>query len=625
MIVYHATKQSFSTDVQTGTIDNIVLAAYRKAVGGGVGRAEQRAWQNSLTAMHLVVSDTGIPPDAGIAIELQIPQTSKRIDFIISGQDTERRDRAVVVELKQWETAETTGMDGVVRTFVGSANREVSHPSYQAWSYAQLLRDFNEEVQDGDIGLHACAYLHNFIGTQLQDPFYATWTELAPLFRKGDVEKLRDFIKRWVKYGDVSNVAYRIDQGRIRPSKSLADTVAGLMEGNAEFTMIDEQKVVYERALQLVRDTPAGEKRVLIVEGGPGTGKSVVAVNLVARLTQDRNTSAYVTKNAAPRAVFESRLTGSMTKSRYSSLFQGSGGFITAERGVFRALVVDEAHRLNEKSGLYQNLGDNQIKELIHAADVTVFFLDEDQRVTLQDIGSRDEILFWASELGAEVEEMELLSQFRCNGSDGYIAWLDHVLQIRETANTRLGDLDYDFDFRVFDDPTSLRAAIEAKNEERNRARLVAGYCWRWASKKDSAAYDIVFDEHSFRMRWNLTDDGGLWLVKPESVSEIGCIHTCQGLELDYVGVIIGPDLLVRDGEIVTDAGARDQYDRTIRGYKTRLKTDPEEARADARRVILNTYRTLMSRGMKGCYVWCVDEETNRYFQEALSPSSFGE
>ncbi|MEQ9568915.1 MAG: DUF2075 domain-containing protein [Longimicrobiales bacterium] len=135
-----------------------------------------------------------------------------------------------------------------------------------------------------------------------------------------------------------------------------------------------------------------------------------------------------------------------------------------------------------EPSG-HQNLGDNQIKELIHAADVTVFFLDEDQRVTLQDIGSKDEILLWASELGAEVDEMELESQFRCNGSDGYIAWLDHVLQIRETANTRLDELDYDFDFRVFDDPTSLRAAIEAKNEERNRARLVAGYCWRWVSK----------------------------------------------------------------------------------------------------------------------------------------------
>lgn len=617
MIVYQKTKQGFTRDVRTGGIDDIVLAAFRRTVGQGVSPNERRAWQNSLTSMYVVMDDDEIPADAGVSIELQIPQTSKRIDFIISGQDAARSDRAVVVELKQWESAEPTAMDGVVRTFVGQAVRDVSHPSYQAWSYAQLLRDFNEEVQEGDIGLHACAYLHNFTGTQLDDPFYAPWLERAPLFRKGDAERLRTFIKRWVKYGDSTQVAYRIDRGRIRPSKSLADAVAGLMEGNAEFTMIDEQKVVYERALQLVRDTPAGEKRVLVVEGGPGTGKSVVAVNLVARLIQDRQTSAYVTKNAAPRAVFESRLTGSMTKSRYSSLFQGSGGFIATERGTFRTLIVDEAHRLNEKSGLYRNLGDNQIKELIHAADVTVFFLDEDQRVDLLDIGSKDEILFWASELGAEVDEMELESQFRCNGSDGYIAWLDHVLQIRETANTRLDELDYDFDFRVFDDPTSLRAAIEAKNEERNRARMVAGYCWRWESKKDPSAYDIVFEEHGFRMRWNLTDDGGLWAVKPESLSEIGCIHTCQGLELDTVGVIIGPDLVVRDGRVVTRPEERDQYDRTIRGYKNRLKTDPDGARKDARRIILNTYRTLMSRGMKGCWVWCVDEETNGWFRDA--------
>lgn len=622
MIVYHATKQGFTADVETGAIDGIVLAAYQKALGSRVGDAERRAWQNSLTSMYVVVRDDEIPADAGVSIELQIPQTSKRVDFIISGQDTERRDRAVVVELKQWESAEVTGMDGVVRTWVGNGVRDVSHPSYQAWSYAQLLRDFNEEVQQGGIGLHACAYLHNFTGTELDDPCYRSWVEAAPLFRKGEAAKLRDFIKRYVKYGDSTQIAYRIDSGRIRPSKSLADAVAGLMKGNAEFTMIDEQKVVYERALQMVRDTGPDEKRVLIVEGGPGTGKSVVAVNLVARLTQDQELSAYVTKNAAPRAVFESRLTGSMTKSRYSNLFRGSGGFITAERGTFRTLVVDEAHRLNEKSGLYQNLGDNQIKELIHAADVAVFFLDEDQRVTLQDIGSKDEILFWASELGAEVEEMELESQFRCNGSDGYIAWLDHVLQIRETANTQLDDLDFDFDFRVFDDPTSLRAAIEEKNEERNRARMVAGYCWRWVSKKDRAAYDIVFEEHDFRMRWNLTDDGGLWVVKPESVSEIGCIHTCQGLEVDTVGVIIGPDLIVRDGQVITRAEERDRFDSTIRGYKTRLKTDPEGAKADARRVILNTYRTLMSRGMKGCWVWSVDAETNAWLKELAPPST---
>ena len=623
MIVYHSDKTGFHRDLETGSMDQVLLDGFREAFGHGVATNEVRSWRNSLAQMGLVLRDPEIPADSGISIELQIPQTAKRIDFIVAGQDHVHTDRAVIVELKQWESAQATPLDGVVQTFVGGGNREVSHPSYQAWSYAQLLRNFNEAVYQGDIQLHPCAYLHNFIqpGT-LDDPAYADWLEKAPLFLKGEVEKLRRFIKRWVRYGDRSRIIVRIDQGRIRPSKSLADSLARLMEGNQEFTLVDEQKVVLERALHLARTTPDDEKRVLIVHGGPGTGKSVVAINLLVQWLQEEEMTMYVTKNAAPRAVYESKLTGTMTKSEYSNLFTGSGSFTTAEANTFPLLVVDEAHRLNEKSGLYKNLGDNQVKELIHAARVTVFFLDEDQRVTLQDIGSRAEILEHADALGASVDEMELRSQFRCNGSNGYLAWLDHVLQIRESAHTRLDQLDYNYDFRVVPSPNELRALIERRNETEGPARLVAGYCWDWVSKKDPAAYDIHLPDHDFQMRWNLTTDGSLWLVKPDSINEIGCIHTAQGLELDYVGVIIGKDLVVRDGEVITQPEERARYDSSIRGYKKWLKEDPAQARSHARRIILNTYRTLMTRGLKGCYLYCVDEETQAYFQGLVSDES---
>jgi hypothetical protein len=323
----------------------------------------------------------------------------------------------------------------------------------------------------------------------------------------------------------------------------------------------------------------------------------------------------YVTKNAAPRAVFEGKLTGTMSKTRYSNLFRGSGSFTTAEAGTFRVLVVDEAHRLNEKSGLYQNLGDNQVKELIHAADVTVFFLDEDQRVTFEDIGTRDEILDWARHFDAEVEELRLESQFRCNGSDGYLAWIDHVLGIRETAHTDLSTLDHDYDFRVFHSPQEVRRLIEERNAETGSARMVAGYCWDWLSKKDPAAWDVVIPEHDFRMRWNLTQHGSGWLAHPDSISEIGCIHTCQGLELDHVGVIIGEDLVVRDGELVAQPERRSRHDRSIRGWKTWRRRDRERADAHARMIILNTYRTLMTRGLKGCYVYAVDEGVREWLR----------
>jgi uncharacterized protein len=620
MIIYHSDKTGFQREVRGGRLDELLLEQFRKVFGYGVGEPEQRAWHQSLTHMGLVLDDPAIPDDSGISIELPIPQTAKRMDFMVAGQDLEEVDRAVIIELKQWESAEATPMDAVVRTFIGGGIRSVSHPSYQAWSYAELLRNFNESVYEEEIRLHPCAFLHNFRDRDaLHDPRYAKWLEVAPLFIKGEVERLRSFIKKWVRYGDRSRIIFRIDEGRIRPSKALADSLAALMEGNPEFTMIDDQKVVLERALHLARTTPPEEKRVLIVEGGPGTGKSVVAVNLLVEWTKEQEVTMYVTKNAAPRAVFESKLTGVMTKTKYSNLFKSSGSFTSAEANTFPLLVVDEAHRLNEKSGFYGNLGENQVKELMHAANVTVFFLDEDQRVTFQDIGSREEILRWARELGTEVEEVELTSQFRCNGSDGYLKWLDHLLQGHPAPKRPLGSYRFDYDFRVVDSPGRLRELIEERDgPSEGGARLVAGYCWDWTSRKDPAAYDIVLPEHDFRMRWNLTEHGSQWLIQPDSLSEIGCIHTCQGLELDYVGVIIGPDLVVRDGKVITQPEERSKHDHSIRGYKKMLKADPDRARTTARRIILNTYRTLMTRGLKGCYVWCVDEEMQGYLRNLV-------
>ena len=265
-----------------------------------------------------------------------------------------------------------------------------------------------------------------------------------------------------------------------------------------------------------------------------------------------------------------------------------------------------------ENLALFSHLGENQIKEIINAANLSVFFIDEDQRVTLQDIGSHEEIYRHAKNANAEVFEAELASQFRCNGSDGYLSWVDNTLQVRATANPTLDGIDYDF--RVCSSPNELRSLINEKNVN-NKSRLVAGYCWEWISKKDSSKVDIAFPEHEFGMQWNLNDDGMLWLIKENSIDQIGCIHTCQGLELEYVGVIIGPDLIVRNGQVQTDAAKRAVYDKSVRGYKKMLKQDPKTAKELADLIIKNTYRVLMSRGQKGCFVWSVDEETNEWLQ----------
>ncbi len=369
-----------------------------------------------------------------------------------------------------------------------------------------------------------------------------------------------------------------------------------------------------------VRRIGVEPKQVAIIQGGPGTGKSIIAINLLVRLSKLGLVSKYVSKNAAPRAVYKAKLTGTFKQTAISNLFSGSGSFVETGANAFDALVVDEAHRLNEKSGLYGNLGENQIKEIIHSSKSTIFFVDDDQVVTLSDIGHTAELEKWAHTAGAEVTHMQLASQFRCGGSDAYMAWLDNILGLRDTVNTTL--CQNEFDFRVMDSPTELHELIAERNAINNKSRVVAGYCWDWVSKKKPDQYDVVIPEHGYAKRWNLDKDGSLWIVAPDSIDEVGCIHTCQGLELDYVGVIVGPDLVAHDGTLATVPEARSSMDRSIRGWKSMTKQSPEETRRRVDRIIRNTYKTLMTRGMKGCYVYFVDTGTARHFQERVIPLS---
>lgn len=619
--MYQATKRRFLQDNDNRDIEDVIAAAYLKSTGRYVPDSEIRSWRESLGQMAKVLRDEQMPSDMGVGIEYGIPQTSKRIDFILSGIDGQKRPNVIVVELKQWSTSRVSDKDGLIYARRGgSSEREGAHPCYQAWSYTALLEGFNEAVYETGIGLRPCAYLHNYTRDGvIDDSRYAPYMEKAPLFLRGDQErqKLRDFINLHVKAGDNAELLYTIDRGRIRPSKMLADSLVRMLKGNQEFVLVDDQKVVYETALALAKEASSDTKQVLIIKGGPGTGKSVVAINLLVQLSKIGLLSKYVSKNAAPRAVYQEKLRGSKTQKVISALFGGTGGFIEAEPNTFDALIVDEAHRMNAKSGLYGNLGENQVKEVIAASKCAIFFVDDDQMVTLSDIGDSIELAKWASQAGAQVTSLELASQFRCNGSDGYLSWVDNTLGIHETANTSLDRSD--FDFRVVESPTELHRLIAERNKKNNKSRVVAGYCWDWASKRDANAYDIVIPEHQYEKRWNLGRDGSLWILASNSIEEVGCIHTCQGLEMDYVGVIVGPDLLARDGKLIAVPGNRSKMDRSIRGYKRMLKENPTETIDQLDRVIRNTYRTLMTRGMKGCYIFCTDEETQNYFRTSAA------
>ena len=619
MIIYEGTKRTFNRDVNNGVIADRVVQLFRKYGVFGGSDSEVRAFNNSLPRMAVAISDSRIPDASQVAIEYQIPLTSKRVDFMIGGKG-DNGDNVVVVELKQWEDCEVTDRENIVNAFTGGAKRDVVHPSQQVYSYAKLIENYNEGVRDNRVSLIPCAFLHNFkeeYRSKICSPHYREALEDAPVFLREDGEKLTDYIAKFIKKPSDKNLFKIIDNGKIKPSKSLQETVGKILNGSEEFVMIDEQQVAFATIMKLVEDSFIDDKKhTLIIQGGPGTGKSVIAINLLAKIIEKGFSCFYVTKTSAPRATFSHNLIkGKHNLGYLKGLFMSSGSFydLKAKTSPFDCLLVDEAHRLNAKSGLYHNQGENQIKEIIAASKVSVFFIDEDQVISTSDIGSIEQIKHWANELGSEIhcgDDLILKSQFRCNGSDGYLAFLDDVLQIRKPDND-YGWYDIDYDLRFFDDPAEMREALREKNGN-NKARMIAGYCYHWDSKNDKTKYDIILGPN-FKAQWNFSTDS--FAIDPDSFEQVGCIHSTQGLEFEYAGIIIGTDLRYDGENVIADFTRRDKNDKTMSG----IKTGKNYALAD--KIIRNTYKTLLSRGLKGCFVYCEDKALGDYLKNRYAVS----
>lgn len=620
MIVYSGTISKFNSDVDNGIIASLVKTELEKRSIINRNESEFKAWDNSLLHMKNVLNFPEMNQDINVAIEYQIPATSKRVDFIISGKDETNKNNVVIIELKQWEEAKKTSREDIVLTYLAKAIRAVPHPSYQAYSYAKTIENYNEYVQKNDINLYPCCFLHNYkeeYRSELDNELYKSIIEISPMYLKRDVVKLREFIKKYISKSDNGELLYKIDHGKIKPSKALQDSIVSMIKGNQEFFMIDEQKVVFSTIKKLVENAILkNEKYTIIIEGGPGTGKSVIAINLLAEFKS--MLVNYVTKNAAPRNVYFSKMRQGNFKLNYvKNLFKGSGAYVDSKPNEFDCLIVDEAHRLNKKSGMFMNIGENQIKEIINASRVSVFFIDEDQIVTTKDFGSIAEIEKQANILGSKIfkgDDYKLTSQFRCNGSDGYISFLDHILQIRETANFDGFDLDYDI--RVFEDPVLMREELRKLNQLNNKARMIAGYCYEWITQKysDMDTYDIEL-ENGFKAKWNFNSTN-TWAIDEDSFDQVGCIHTSQGLEFDYVGIIIGNDMQYRNSKVITDYTKRAKSDASLKG----IKSSGNYGLAD--RIIRNTYKTLLSRGQKGCFIYCEDKELGKYIKERVEMNS---
>jgi DUF2075 family protein len=614
VIVYQSTAKEFRETVDEGKILPAIEEAFRTKLGRGIPPAELGAYTNSLPQMERVVRRSEIADDCGIMIEYKIPLTNFRVDFVISGQDEQGAKNFIIVELKQWSKASVADGDGLVESFTGGANRIVTHPSYQASSYKDFISDFNENVANNTVSAYSCAYLHNYPEANpepLREARYAKILERSPVFLRDDQTKLEDFLKKYVKYGKGMDILYEIESGKIKPSKKLVDYVSGMFEGKEEYRLLDEQKVAFERARFVARETKTG-KSVVIIKGGPGTGKSVISLNLLNALLADGLNAVFVAPNASFRETLVKKLAGTLPRARLKNLFMGSLNFVESNPNEFDALIIDEAHRL-KKRGAYMYQGVNQVDDVIKAARTTIFFIDDNQMVRPDDIGSVAEIKKHAELYGAEVHEMELAAQFRCSGAEGYVNWLDDVLQLRETANYN-GWEGGEFEFKIFDDPNEMRKVIKQKDAEGHSARILAGYAWEWTSHKDGNAdaqvNDVLVPEYDFVMPWNSRKVGSTWAIDANGIDQVGCIHTSQGLEFDYVGVIIGDDLEYNDETSTFHTDYKKYHDKV---GKKGLKDDPKELN----RLVRNIYKVLMTRGMKGCYVY----SSNRQLASLLNRS----
>lgn len=482
MIIYRRSLKEFKKDTEAGNIADILRSAFSLQGEEHTNDSEYLAWKNSLPFMKKVLDHPRFHDNLQIAVEYRIPGTSKRADFIIAGEDSTGRPVILIIELKQWSSAESVQRKGVVRTRLDNTDRNVMHPSYQANSYAEMLRGFNTAVEGLGIGVHSCVYLHNYshkyIDAVINDSFNDILQE-APVFIRTDENALREYISRMISKPSDTDIFHELDTAEIRPAASLQSSIGSILSGSSEFTLIDGQRLVYETIMTILKKAIAmNRKFTVIVRGGAGTGKSVVAVNLLAEITRMGYNACYTTKNASPRNVYFSLLTnGDYSEKHFERLFQSPEAFNGCRSGFYSCILCDEAHRLVEGRSTAPGHEKNQIRNIINASLVSVFFIDEGQTASARDIGRIAEIEKWARVLNSTPchnDDLVLKSQFRCNGSDEYITLVDNIVGLAssETLTPVTG-----YELEVFDDPSEMRERLRIKNRIGNKARMTAGYC----------------------------------------------------------------------------------------------------------------------------------------------------
>jgi uncharacterized protein len=596
------------------------IAEHLWASRHGVSPAERRSWVRSLPILAQDLADAGLH-DVEVLIEYQLPLTSRRIDAVLAGVHPRTgEDSFVVVELKQWSRAACVPDAGTLVDVAGAPGLRL-HPGVQVANYCEYLVDFVSTLADAGHTVRGAAYLHNADDGDVADLFDRPATEQSRIFTKQGRGKFLDYLRSCLDAGAPgARAADRLLNSAVRPSRHLLSYAGRELTEGSHFTLLDEQQVAYDLVLRAVeRARRADHKRVVVVSGGPGSGKSVIALALLGDLARQGRTALHATGSRSFTQTL--RRYAGKGSSRLKNMFLYFNSFMTAERNGLDVLICDEAHRIRETSvnrwtrSAQRQDPRAQIEELLAAARVPVFLLDEHQVVSPGELGNVEAITSFATRLSYEVDVVSLRDQFRCGGSEAYERW---VLELLGLAGDRpsVWEGDGRFDLRLAETPEQLEEFLASKQAAGETARISAGYCWPWSDPRPDETLVPDVRLGSWSRPWNVkglrsvgnAPASPYWATDPNGFGQVGCVYTAQGFEYEWSGVIIGPDLVARGGRLVAN---RDEFkDPSFRNRRS-------VSDAEAATLIRNIYKVLLTRGMRGTIIYAADPGT-RYLLARL-------
>jgi hypothetical protein len=585
--------------------------------------SEVRSWNASLPmlANDLVAAGLG---GVEVLAEHQLPLTSRRIDAVLAGQHpVTGQPSYVLVELKQWSRADSFEDSSDLVTIDAYGSRALLHPLDQVGGYRDYLLDFLPGLADVPESVVGVAYLHNATEDGIRALRVKADTEVLRMFSGERKSDLMTFLKSHLD-PEVPGTAAADQLLTLKagPSRQLLAVAAAEIRDREQFILIDDQRLAFDVVLHEVeRARAADTKTVVIVSGGPGSGKSVIALSLLGELARQGRSVLHATGSRSFTMTLRS--VAGRGSSRVKGLFKYFNSFMEAERNGLDVLILDEAHRIRETSAnrytrAALRKGRPQLDELIAAARVPVFLLDENQVVRPGELGTVEEIEEFATAAGLRVQKISLDDQFRCGGSEAYILWVQRLLGLIPGGPIAWEDDDH-FSVSLVTSPHDLERELTSRRDEGFGARMTAGYCWPWSDPRPDGSLvdDVVVGDWS--RPWNLRGEravGGappasLWASDPAGFGQVGCVYTAQGFEYDWNGVIIGPDMVWRDDRWVFVRSAnRDPDFRSLKAVSNE----------DFERLVRNVYKVLLTRGMIGTLLYSDDHETQEMLRWLVQP-----